>query len=64
MKIGDLPKWMQVIPVLMGVTLAIIGMQIAPVMGLRGSLGPIVRLPVGVISGFSLLAIYDNTKGD
>ena len=64
MKIEELPKWMHAIPVLIGVALAIIGIQFWPAMGIRGTIGPIVELPVGVIIGFVILAIYAKSKGD
>ena len=64
MKIEELPKWMHAIPILIGVTLSIIGIQFGPAMGVRGTIGPIVGLPVGVIIGFVILAIYAKSKGD
>ncbi len=63
MKIEDLPKWMHVIPVLIGVGLAIAGMYIFPRFGLRNTLGPIVGLPAGMIIGFIVLSIIAKTKG-
>lgn len=63
-EIEELPKWMHAIPVLIGVALAIIGIQFGPAMGIRGNIGPIVGLPVGVIIGFVILAIYAKSKGD
>ena len=47
-----------------GVTLSIIGIQFGPAMGIRGTIGPIIGLPVGVIIGFVILAIYAKSKGD
>ena len=55
---------MHAIHVLIGVTLSIIGIQFGPAMGVRGTIGPIVGLPVGVIIGFVILAIYAKSKGD
>ncbi len=58
MKLEDLPKWTHLIPVLLGVTLAIAGMYVFPMMGLRNTLGPIIGLPAGLVIGFGLLALY------
>ncbi len=62
MKIEDLPKWMNIIPVLIGVTLAISGMYIFPIFGLRNTLGPIIGLPLGMIIGVIVLSIIAKTR--
>ena len=63
MRIEDLPKWMHAMPVLIGVALALIGMHVFPMLGLRNVLGPIVGLPVGLMAGFAVLAIVAKSKG-
>lgn len=62
MRIQDLPQWMNVIPVLLGVGLAIGGMYVFPLLGLRNVLGPIIGLPVGAILGFAILALIARAK--
>ena len=62
MKIEELPKWMNVIPVLIGVALAITGMYVFPLLGMRNTLGPIIGLPVGFIIGFAVLSIVAKNK--
>ena len=64
MKLEDLPKWTHVIPVLLGVVLAIIGMYVFPALGLRNTLGPIIGLPVGFVAGFGILALYAKSQGE
>lgn len=64
MKLEELPKWTQGIPVLLGVAFSLVGMQVFPAMGLRPVLGPIVGLPMGVVIGFGGLAIYAASKKD
>jgi len=64
MKLEDLPKWTHVIPVLLGVVLSIVGMQVFPALGLRNTLGPIIGLPVGAIAGFGILALYARSKSE
>jgi len=56
MNIKDLPKWMNVIPTLIGVALAIIGMYVLPYYGIRNTWGPIIGLPLGMIIGVAILA--------
>ncbi|OGV66578.1 MAG: hypothetical protein A2498_11240 [Lentisphaerae bacterium RIFOXYC12_FULL_60_16] len=56
MRIEDLPKWMSIIPVLVGVVLTFIGIQVFPLFGLRNVLGPIIGLPVGCLIGFAIMA--------
>ena len=63
MELQDLPKWTHVIPVLLGVAFALVGMKVFPALGLRNSLGPIIGLPVGAIAGFGILALYAKSKG-
>ena len=48
MKIEDLPKWMSLIPTLIGVGLAIAGMYVFPMYGLRNTLGPMIGLPIAM----------------
>ena len=55
MKIQDLPKWMNLIPTLIGVTLAIVGMYGFPMLGIRNTYGPIIGLPVGFVIGVVVL---------
>ncbi|MFC1499272.1 hypothetical protein ACFLS1_12495 [Verrucomicrobiota bacterium] len=62
MKIEELPKWMNIIPVLIGVVLAITGMYVFPLLGMRNTLGPIIGLPVGFIIGFVILSIIAKNK--
>ena len=57
MDIQDLPKWMTLIPTLIGVALAIAGMYVLPMYGIRNTFGPIIGLPVGMIVGVALLAL-------
>ncbi len=64
MKIEELPKWMHAIPVLIGVALAITGMYVFPMMGLRNVLGPIIGLPVGFVIGFAILGAIAKSRGD
>ena len=56
MNIKDFPKWMNVIPTLIGVVLAIIGMYVLPYYGIRNTWGPIIGLPLGMIIGAAILA--------
>ena len=56
MDIQDLPKWMTLIPTLIGVALAIAGMYVLPMYGIRNTFGPIIGLPVGMVVGVALLA--------
>jgi len=64
MKLEDLPKWTHIIPVLLGVALAIIGMYVFPALGLRNTLGPIIGLPVGFVVGFGILGLYARSRGE
>ena len=57
MDVQDLPKWMTLIPTLIGVALAIAGMYVLPMYGIRNTFGPIIGLPVGMIVGVALLAL-------
>lgn len=56
MDIKDLPKWMNVIPTLVGVALAIIGMYWLPTLGIRNIWGPILGLPLGMVIGAAILS--------
>ena len=56
MRVEDLPKWMNAIPTLVGVVLAIIGMYTLPSLGIRNIWGPIIGLPVGLIIGVAILS--------
>ena len=56
MKIEELPRWMNAIPSLIGVALAIAGMFICPLYGVRNTFGPIIGLPVGLVIGVGVLA--------
>lgn len=56
MDIQNLPKWMNVIPTLVGVVLAIIGMYWLPTFGIRNTWGPILGLPLGMIIGVAILS--------
>ena len=62
MNIQDLPKWMNVIPTLIGVMLSIGGMYILPMYGLRNTLGPIIGLPVGMVIGVAILAFLASRR--
>ena len=62
MNIQNLPKWMNLIPTLIGVTLAIAGMYILPTYGIRNTLGPIVGLPVGFVIGVGVLALIASRR--
>ena len=62
MEIQDLPKWMNAIPVLIGVALAIAGMYLFPLIGLRNVLGPIIGLPLGTVIGFGVLQIVASSR--
>lgn len=62
MKIEDLPKWMNVIPTLIGVGLAIIGMYALPHYGIRNTWGPIVGLPLGLVAGVAILALVARNR--
>ncbi len=62
MKIEELPKWMNIIPVLTGVAFAITGMYVFPLFKMRNTLGPIIGLPVGFLSGFVILSIIAKNK--
>ena len=62
MSIQHLPQWMQAIPVLIGVALAIAGMYVFPMVGLRNVLGPIVGIPLGLIIGFGVLAVIARSR--
>ncbi len=62
MKIENLPKWMNVIPTLIGVVLAIAGMYIFPMYGIRNTFGPIIGLPVGLIIGVAVLAFIASRR--
>jgi hypothetical protein len=62
MDIQDLPRWSQAIPVLIGVVMALVGMQIFPFLGMRPALGPILGLPVGFLIGFVALGIWSRTR--
>jgi len=62
MRIQDLPVWMSAIPVLIGVALAIAGMYVFPLMGLRNVLGPIIGLPVGTVIGFGILELIARSR--
>jgi len=64
MKIEDLPKWMSLIPTLIGVGLAITGMYVFPMYGLRNTLGPIIGLPIGMVVGVSVLALIARRRID
>ena len=57
MRVEQLPKWMHVIPSLIGVALAILGMYTLPEIGIRNTWGPIIGLPLGLIVGVGVLAI-------
>jgi hypothetical protein len=56
MPLEHLPKWMNAIPTLIGVALAIIGMYWLPSVGIRNTWGPIIGLPLGMIIGIAILA--------
>lgn len=56
MNIKDLPIWVNLIPTLIGVALAIIGMYVFPNYGIRNIWGPILGLPVGMIIGVAIIA--------
>lgn len=56
MNFEGLPKWMNLIPSLVGVVLAIIGMYVLPQIGIRNTWGPIIGLPLGMIIGVAILA--------
>ena len=56
MDIRDLAKWTNVIPTLIGVVLAIIGMYALPQFGIRNTWGPILGLPIGMIIGVAILS--------
>ena len=63
MNIKDLPKWMNVIPTFIGVALAIIGMYVLPLFGIRNTWGPIIGLPLGLIIGVAILANIAKNRG-
>ena len=54
--ITGLPKWTNVIPTLIGVALAISGMYVLPLLGIRNVWGPILGLPIGLIIGVAILS--------
>lgn len=62
MKVQDLPLWMNFIPTLIGVTLAISGMYILPMYGVRNTFGPIIGLPVGTVIGVAVLAFVASRR--
>lgn len=47
---------MNVMPTLIGVALAIIGMYALPQFGIRNTWGPILGLPIGLIIGVAILS--------
>lgn len=57
MEFKDMPKWMNIIPVGLGVALAIAGMYLLPLVGIRNIFGPIIGLPVGYAIGFAILFV-------
>lgn len=63
MRVEDLPRWMNAIPTLIGVALAIIGMYTLPSFGIRNTLGPIVGLPLGLIIGVAILSGIAKSRG-
>ena len=56
MHINELPKWMRIIPTLLGVALAFAGMYALPSYGIRNTWGPIVGLPLGFVAGLAALS--------
>ena len=62
MKVEDLPKWMSIIPTLIGVLLAIIGIYTFPLFGIRSTWGPIIGLPLGLIIGVAILALIAKNR--
>ena len=62
MNIKDLPKWMNVIPSLIGVALAIIGIYLLPQYGIRNTWGPIIGFPLGMIIGVAILSYIASVR--
>ena len=56
LSIENLPKWYNVIPALVGVALAVIGMYALPQFGIRNTWGPIIGLPLCMVIGVAILA--------
>lgn len=62
MEMKDMPRWMNVIPVLTGVAIASLGILILPKFGIRATFGPIVGLPVGALLGFGIVWLMIKDK--
>ena len=62
MKIEELPKWMSIIPTLIGVALAIAGIYVLPHYGIRNIWGPIIGLPLGMIIGMGVMAMIARSR--
>jgi len=62
MKLKDMPMWMNIIPVGLGCVLAIAGMYLLPLAGIRNIFGPIIGLPVGYVIGFGICWLMIRNK--
>ncbi len=56
MRLKELPGWMNVIPTLIGVAVAVVGIYALPQFGIRNTWGPIIGLPLGMLIGVAILA--------
>ena len=62
MEMKDMPKWMNLIPIGLGVGLSILGMYGLPLVGIRNVFGPMIGLPLGTVIGFGMVHLWIKDK--